>query len=166
MEEHGQAPSSSPGMLWGPGAPRGRSAGPLGSPSLGRGSRCQLHASNFRLNPGSPPGPREPRSSALGSGRQTLVCVCSSRCRLIRLGPHGTLSSPPKRWQGVGQCMLCLSAGYTWMPGCAAGCVSMCVSAGVSMPVSVCVRRVDAFAELPAAGRVPGGQPQVSATSA
>ena len=122
----------------GAGAPRGRSAGPSGSLSLGWGSRCQLHASNFRLNPGSLPGPREPCSSALGADSSPLVCACSSCCRLIRLGPRGTLSSPPEAAE-VGQCALSLSAGCTWMPGCAGGCVCLCVFLKACLPVSVCV---------------------------
>ena len=110
----------------GAGAPRGRSAGPSGSLSLGWGSRCQLHASNFRLNPGSLPGPREPCSSALGADGSPLVCVCSSCCRLIRLGPRRTLSSPQRRrrW-GNASCLFLQDA--LGCPGVLAGvCACAC----------------------------------------
>ena len=124
----------------GAGAPRGRSAGPSGSLSLGWGSRCQLHASNFRLNPGSLPGPREPCSSALGSGRQPPGVCLLILLPAYQAGASRDSEQPPKEAAEVGVmhavsfCRTHLDARVCWWV-----CVPVCVSEGVSVPVSVCV---------------------------
>lgn len=124
----------------GAGAPRGRSAGPLGSLSLGWGSRCQLHASNFRLNPGSLPGPREPCSSALGSGRQPPGVCLLIALPAYKAGASRDSEQPPKEaargraTHAVSFCRMHVDAWVCWWV-----CVPVCVSESVSVPVCVCV---------------------------
>ena len=122
------------------GAPRRGSSASLGSLSLGRGSRRQLHACNFRLNPGNPLGPRERVHQLWGACGSPLVCVCPSRCELIGSGPCGTPNSPQRRRQRRGHTCCFFLQDALGCPGLLVGvCVSVCVSESVSVSVSVCM---------------------------
>lgn len=152
-------PSSSPSTLWGWGLPGGRLQGRRVT-KPGQGLQMPAPRSNFRLNPGSPPGTEETVLISFG-GWTAAPGVCLLITLLAyKAGVPLDSEQPSKeagRVVGGNACYLYLQDTL----GCPASvCVSVCVSEGVSVPACVCHESWDAFAELSAVGRVLEASPR------
>ena len=121
----------------------------LDSRSREADSSCGLHAGNFRLNPGSPPGAEGTVLIGSGEGGSPRPrCACTLRYGLIGAGPLGIPEEAGRR-------AMLLFARCAWMSTLASVCVFLCVRVSVCLCLSVCTCAMTPLAALSAGGGGP-----------